>query len=298
MSDSSRDLIIGVDGGGSGCRAAIGTIASGIMATAEGGRANASSDPDLAIENIRSAVISAAKKASISPDLLNNAHAHLGLAGVMSQADGDRIANAMPFKKSVVTEDTPIAVAGALGGGDGYLLSIGTGTIMARAKDGVVTSVNGWGFHVSDQAAGAWLGRASLEQVLLCHDGIEAHSALTRALFEKFDADPNVIVAFSMRAKPGDYAKLAPDVVAGAQAGDPWGRKIMQSGSEHLQRGLSALEFVAGDVICLTGGVGPHYANYLPDGYLDGAIACQGSALDGAFALAKADLLKQLGEQV
>ena len=50
---------------------------------------------------------------------------------------------------------------------------------------------------------------------------------------------------------------------------------------------LWALGFTAGDRLCLTGGVGPHYASYLPSEVLTGQQNCLGSALDGAFQLAK-----------
>ena len=291
MSDSSNILLIAVDGGGTGCRAAIGTCAQGVIARAEGGRANFASDPDLAIRNILDVVALAAQNAGIAagamPGALAAARAHLGLAGVMTAQDSARVAGALPYACAVVTDDRETAVAGALGGENGALLAIGTGTIVAANTAEGFRSVSGWGFHVSDQASGAWLGRAALVQVLLCHDGIEGHSPLTRDLFARFDDDPTAIVAFSMSAKAGDYATLAPEIVAQARAGDPWGRKIMAAGADYLTRGLGQVGFRAGDPLCLTGGVGPHYAEFLPPDLLIGRTLSRGNALDGAFHLAK-----------
>lgn len=291
MSDSSNILLIAVDGGGTGCRAAIGTCSQGMIARAEGGRANFASDPELAIRNILAVVTLAAQNAGIAeaaiPAALNGAYAHLGLAGVMTPQDSARVASALPYACAIVTDDRQTAVAGALAGEDGALLSIGTGTIVAANTAEGFRSVSGWGFHVSDQASGAWLGRAALVQVLLCHDGIEGHSPLTRALFAQFGVDPNAIVAFSMSAKAGDYATLAPEIISQAQAGDPWGRKIMAIGADYLSRALAQVGFRSGDPLCLIGGVGPYYAEFLPPDLLIGRTPSRGTALDGAFHLAK-----------
>ena len=290
MSDSLHTLVIGVDGGGTGCRVAIGTVADGVLARAEGGRANVASDPALAIKNVINAVEAAASRGAIAVERLKGATAHLGLAGVMTSQDAHNVASAVPYLNVTVTDDRPTALNGAFDGQDGFLLSVGTGTIAAATIDGVYRSVGGWGFHVSDQASGSWLGHKCLRHVLLCHDAIAQHSDLTRAVFAKFNNDPNEIVAFSMSAKPGDYGVFAPEVVESASAGDPVGKKIIEKGASHLMRSLSALRFNAGDPLCLTGGVGPNYAKYLPDEITAGLIDRQGNALDGAFALARASV--------
>ncbi|AXI45462.1 hypothetical protein C1J03_05060 [Sulfitobacter sp. SK012] len=287
MLDSAQTLFIGVDGGGTGCRAAVGTLSDGVLAQADGGRANVASDTELAIENILETVYAAAEKAGIPRDTLHKAKAHLGLAGVMTSHDSARVASDMPFETTVVTDDRSTAVTGALGGQDGFLLSVGTGTIAAASTAGTFQYVGGWGFHVADQASGAWLGRAALERVLLCKDGVVEHTDLTHELFAKFDDDANAISTFSVSAKPGDYGTFAPDIVTGARAGDPWGVSIMTQGAEHLVGSLRALGFKTGDTLCLSGGLGPHYAAYLPPESLGARINSCGNALDGAFQLAK-----------
>lgn len=288
MSISDQTLFLGVDGGGTGCRAAIGTAAHGILARAEAGPANATSDPDQAIKNIRSASEAAAQLAGLPQTALSAAIAHVGLAGVMTDQDSARIAAALPCHRCTVTDDRPTAVTGALGRKDGFLVSIGTGTIVAASKAGTFNYVSGWGFHVSDQASGAWLGRAALEQVILCQDHLADFTPLTRSLFAKFKDDPNRIVAFAKSAHPGDYASLAPEIIAAARAGDPWGSALMTRGAVYVMQCLTALGFSPGDTLCLSGGVGPFYADFLPNDALSGRTPPRGNALDGAFLLAKA----------
>ena len=217
MNNSLHSLIVGVDGGGTGCRAAVGTMAHGILGRGEGGRANAATDLPLAIESIKDAVRSAAQQAQISADRLSAATVHIGIAGVLTAQDSVRVAKAMPYNQIRVTDDRPTAVIGALGGADGALLAIGTGTIVAMRTDNDMAFVGGWGFQVSDQGSGAWLGRAALERVLLCYDRLSDHSGLTRALFAKFNDDPNAIAAFAASAAPGDFAVFARDIIAHAK---------------------------------------------------------------------------------
>ena len=295
MFDLENHILIGVDGGGTGCRAAVGTRVDGVLATAEGRSANATTDPDFAIKNIISTVNEAAQNAGISEDQLSRASAHLGLAGAITDADITRISQSLPYGESTVTDDRATAVAGALKERDGYLLSLGTGTIIAASHDGAVNYVGGWGFQVSDQASGAWLGRAALERVILCHDGLAEHSTCSKTIFANFHDDPNMIVAFSTTAMPSDFGTLAPTVVDAARDGDPWARSLLQDGATYLTQGLARLGFTAGDLLCLTGGLGPHYKDYLPDDVLIGLVPPNGSALDGAFALAVAKDLQREG---
>jgi glucosamine kinase len=293
MPDPSNTLIIGVDGGGTGCRVALGTVLDGVIARAEGGRANVASDPARAIKNVLSAIDAAATTSGIAHTQLNAATVHLGLAGVMTAQDARKVASAVPYPHVTVTDDRPTALHGALGGQDGFLLSVGTGTIAAARTDGAFRSIGGWGFHVGDHASGSWIGQECLRHTLLCHDGIAQHSDLTRTLLGGFQNDPNEIVAFSLSAKPSDYGSFAPSVVAGARAGDPVGQMIMQAGADHLRKCLTALRFTAGDTLCLSGGVGPHYADYLPSECITGLRQSKGNALDGAYAFARASLEKR-----
>ena len=281
-------FVIGCDGGGSGCRVVVADATGRVLAQSAGGPANVHSDFDLAISNLNAALDDAARQLSLPLSALEGAVAHFGLAGVQSAQMGARVAAALPCLNAVVTEDRVVAVAGALGDADGILLGIGTGTIIAASRGGRMTHVGGWGLQLSDQASGAWLGRGLLEQVLLCHDGLDAFSDLTRDTFAEFDNDPGALVRFAVSARPSDYARYAPAVVQAARAADAAGLDLMQRGAAYLTRALAVIGFTRGDALCLTGGVGPHYARYLPQAAQAAIVPAKGSGLDGALALALA----------
>lgn len=286
MSNSFDNLLIGIDGGGTGCRVALGTARLGVLAEVSGGHANVATGFDAAIRNIRNAAEAAASKCGRDPADLGDAVAHLGLAGVMTPEDSKRVATALPFARSIVTDDRPTAVFGALGGGDGFLASIGTGTIVASKKDGQLRYAGGWGFYVADQASGAWLGRMALDRTLQCHDGLMEHTALSRAILARFHGDPSEITAFSITSRPGDYGTLAPIVIQLAQDGDTVARAIVSEGVDYIVRALGALGFQGGDTLCLTGGVGPNYATLLAEKLSPKLVAPKHSSVHGAFQLA------------
>lgn len=298
MYDSSGQILVGVDGGGSGCRVAIANGAAVILALAKGGRANATTDLDQTIKNVTVAIDAAAQKAGIGQDALNAASAHFGLAGMQNQTDANRIASAFSFAGCTVTDDRPTTVSGALGGKDGFLISVGTGTIVARSLSGQSRFIGGWGFYVSDQASGAWLGRGALDRTLQCYDKMARHSDLSRNLLSQFGDDPNQIVTFSVDAKPGDFAGFAPDIIKAAQAADENARDLMKQGAAYLGRALTVLGFQPGDALCLAGGVGPHYQPYLVEKTTRNIVKPKGSALDGALYLAaRAASVRKGGKQ-
>ena len=168
MKDFSKTVLISVDGGGTRCRAAVGTAFGGILARAEGGPANAMADFDGAVANIKAAVKEAADSAGTTDAVLSRATAHIGLAGVLSDADGERIKTALSYGATTVTDDRVTAVAGAFAERDGFLVSLGTGSFLAVQNNKDIKFLGGWGFHIGDQASGAWLGRKAMERVLEC----------------------------------------------------------------------------------------------------------------------------------
>ncbi|MEM5541563.1 BadF/BadG/BcrA/BcrD ATPase family protein [Sulfitobacter sp. AS92] len=279
-------LLIAVDGGGTGCRAAIGTQHDGILGRASSGRANIGNDPEQTLVNLRSAVEAAAASAGLPVSALEGATAYIGLAGMNITRDEARLRAALPYARIIADDDRPACVVGALGEGvAGWVMAIGTGTIVAATDGAGFRYVGSWGFHLADQGSGAWLGRGALNLALQCHDGLLPHSDLTRAVMADFSNNPDAFVAFSLTAHPGDYAAFAPKVIAASEAGDRHAEALMQEGATYYVRALKALDFAPGDPLCLLGGIGPHYAQFLPKDHLTGQIAARGSALDGAFQL-------------
>lgn len=286
MDESQNTILIGVDGGGTGCRAAVALGDQTVLATATGGPANAATGFNEAVKNVQQAIAAAAQNAGLKESHIRQAKVHLGLAGVMNEDIASQLIDALPYDFIRVTDDRPTAIAGALGQHDGYLVAVGTGTIIAATKSGVVQYVGGWGFYVADQASGAWLGKRLLEETMLSFDGVKPQSNLTRSTLQDFDNDPNNIVAYSIKAQPGDFGKLAPAVVTAAEVDDPVAVSLMKEGASFLEQALMALKFKAGDRVCLTGGVGRFYKPYLSNKVSSNLVEPLGTSVNGAIYLA------------
>lgn len=273
--DDSRPLFA-VDGGGTACRAAL--LTGGRRVEATGGPANATSDFAGAVASLRALLGGLAARAAVGWAELAAGRGYLGLAGIMSAADGRRLADALELPRAAVADDQEAHVTGALGGTDGAVCAIGTGSFLGRQAGGSIRRIGGWGFHLGDQASGAWLGRRLLQEALLARDGIVPRSSLLDAALDA-DFGEGGAVAFQFRARPADFARLAPMVV---QSDDPAARRLMAEGAAYLKAGLAALGWQRGETLCLTGGIGPHYA-----ALLDHPVTpARGTALDGALILA------------
>ncbi|MDA8585660.1 N-acetylglucosamine kinase [Rhodobacteraceae bacterium] len=287
MTNTTIKYIIGIDGGGSGCRVAITDRDGTLLSESEAGPANATSDLDGTIANIKAALTDAVDEAGLPDPELAHARGHAGIAGVLDLEDAQTIADAMPMP-TTVTEDTVTSLQGALGDREGILLSIGTGTVVGVSRDGIQSFIGGWGLTLSDQASGAWLGRELLREVLLCHDGLAPPSDLTRRALEHFDDSPNQIAAYAAKATPAEFAILAPEVVLAAENGDPLGLNLMQAGAIYLTNAIDVLGLGRSETLCLTGGLGPSYKQWLTPNHRSCIAAPEGTALDGALWLAEA----------
>ena len=135
-----------------------------------------------------------------------------------------------PFRRAIVTTDAHAACVGAHGGRDGGIIIVGTGSIGWAERKGLHYRVGGWGWPISDEGSGAWLGHEALRRVLWAYDGRIAWSPLLRAIFARFDEDPHAILQWTINAAPRDLGSFAPLIVAAAAQDDPVGRELMQHG--------------------------------------------------------------------
>ncbi|SDK07228.1 BadF/BadG/BcrA/BcrD ATPase family protein [Aliiruegeria lutimaris] len=280
MVESRSPLLIGVDGGGTSCRAAL--QAGGRRFEAQHGPANVSTDFEGAIATIRSALEAVAAQAGLSAEALSQGYAHIGLAGVQSPAMADKVAACLPLANVAVTEDRPTSIAGALGDADGAVAAIGTGSFIGCQKAGKITGLGGWGFHLGDQASGAWLMHRAYEELMLALDGLAEMTPFATMLLDTHGGDAGDVVRFSLQARPADYALNARKLVKAAEAEDPLAARLMTEGASYIRRGLDRLGWQPGEPLCLTGGLGPSYARWLGLSH----VPPRGTALDGALTLA------------
>lgn len=280
------DFVIGLDGGGSGCRIAVCGIDGVRLAKAQSGAANYTSDPDLTVAHILDALSQVTKSLGLSTDRMMQAPAHLGLAGIMTQADSDALSKRLPLTRCRISDDQVTSTIGALGDRSGALIGVGTGSFVAHKRGDVFRTLGGWGLALGDQASGAWLGQNALRHCALVADGLVSQSALANTLLDHFDKTPAQLIAFAQTATPADYARFASQIFDAATAGDPFAKNLVTEGATYLARCLTALDLEDDDVICMTGGLAARYRPWLSDAHQARMVEPHGSALDGALRLA------------
>ncbi|MEZ2328617.1 BadF/BadG/BcrA/BcrD ATPase family protein [Mesorhizobium sp. RCC_202] len=280
------NFVLGIDGGGTSCRAALATVDGAVVGRARSGAANIRTDLTGARANIVEAARQAFVAAGEDSELIPRTPAILGLAGANVGTYRQQLEAILPFSKSRVETDAEIALEGAVGSGDGAMAILGTGTAYMARKEGKSRAIGGWGFQVGDQGSGARIGRDLLEQTLLAYDGIRAGSPLTDAMLAVFRNNPEDVVEFTTNAKPGDFGGFAPKVFDHAQKGDLVANWILDKAVADVEASLDALDLADDAPLCLLGGLAPLYAPRLSARYQALLKAPLDDALGGAVQMA------------
>ncbi|MFD2236007.1 BadF/BadG/BcrA/BcrD ATPase family protein [Aureimonas populi] len=280
-------LLVGVDGGGTHCRARVATADGLVFGEARGGSANIFSDPGGAALVVRRTVEDALAAAGLDATALARCHAGLGLAGAnVPDAARAFAAEPLPFASYRLASDAVIACLGAHGGADGGIAIFGTGTAYVARRQGSHTVFGGWGLAVSDRGSGADIGRAALAAALDAHDGLGERSALTDEVMGGFDNDPAHLAIFAGKARPGDFGRFAPLVWDRLDAGDAVAEAIVARALAAVEPALRRLLALGVPAISLLGGMAGRYAPLLPGDIISCLASPLGDGLDGALVLA------------
>lgn len=272
------ELFLGLDGGGTGCRAAIASADGLILGRGTGGAANINSDLNGAADSIMQAVTGALAGLDVAPDRLT---ATLGLAGGAMREAAARLAEMLPLGRIQIVNDAVTAARGAIGDQDGILAAIGTGSVFAIQRAGQLRQVGGRGFLMGDEGSGAVLGRAALVQAMRAGDGMTAMTPLLSDLLREFGGHQGII-AFGNRARPADFAALAPRLIG---SDDAAARAIMADATQDVRHIIATLQGGAALPVTFIGGLGPAYAARLADAWPQ--RPAQGDGVDGALLMAR-----------
>lgn len=279
--------VVGVDGGGTGCRVTLATSEGKVLGSGTGGSANITTNLQGARENIMSCVSDALNDANLSDAVLSNCAAVLGLAGANVGTFAAELKANLPFALCDIVSDATIALQGALGDGDGAIAILGTGSAYMSRTGTATRLIGGWGFQLSDVGGGARLGREALEMTLLAHDMVVPHTALTQAILAHFDNVPENLTLFAQAAKPVDYGKFAPLIFECAAKGDSNACFIVKLAAQNIDASLDAI--ITGDIkrVALLGGLAKLFAPFLSAKNQALLVEPKANALQGAVDLAR-----------
>jgi glucosamine kinase len=282
-------VLLGVDGGGTCCRARLADVGGKTLGEGFAGPANIRYGLQASLSAVHDATDQCLREAGLEYGDCRIV-ACLALAGAsecntLTQAQ----ASQLPFHRIAFTSDARAACFGAHAYLDGGIIIVGTGSIGWGIAAGQEYRVGGWGFPISDEGSGASLGCEALRRVLWAHDGLIPWTGLLRTLFERFEWGSYGIVQWMSDARPRDFASLAPTIVEHAGRGDAVACELMQSAAAHIDTVATRLRTLGVPRLSLFGGLANSILPFLSHQTRSGLVAAKGDALDGALQLARAE---------
>lgn len=302
---------LGVDGGGTNCRVRLTDENLVTLAEVKNGRSNLQIDGgDPAYKAILDGTRDAFKAAGIDYAETANTHACFGMAGGrMDSARAEFAAREWPFASVTVYDDIDIAHAGALGGDEGGVIIVGTGSAAMSIVDGKRHQAGGWGFPIGDQMSGAILGRELVRYTVEAEDGLVEGSPLTKAVRDQLGGSNQSIMTWAFAIEldvkiisndgsegcddaligraPGEYGKLMPLFFEYLEKGDPVAQKMIDIEFGYIETYVRWFKAHNAKVMAIVGGFGERLFPRLQQQYGDFVALPKFEPLHGAIILAK-----------
>lgn len=264
-SDKNNQYFLGIDGGGSKCKAIIVNANNEVLGTGISGPGNPLHGFEQAVNSIVESAELAIKDAGLNQLSLADVNAGVGLAGVNLPVLFEQMANWQhPFKQMFLTTDLLIACLGAHDGKDGAVMITGTGSCGFSYVDGHPYIVGAHGFPHGDKGSGAWFGLQAAKQVLLSLDGIVTGSSMNDKLLSLLEVSDGVELVEAIAGKPATYyAKLANLVFDAAEDGDELAKSIIDEGAGYISNVARQLWKKNPNRMSLIGGLTPRIKPWL-----------------------------------
>lgn len=299
---------LGVDGGGTNCRVRLANDRLETLAEVKNGRSNLQIDGgEPAYKAISDGARDVFAAAGIDFAEAANTYACFGMAGGrMDSARAEFAARPWPFAGVQVYDDIDIAHAGALGGGEGGVVIIGTGSAAMSIVGGKRYQAGGWGFHIGDQMSGAILGRELVRRTVEANDGLLPGSPLTDAVREKLGGSTDAIMDWSfpqdprgpapsaagapstlLGRAPAEYGALIPLFFDYYEKGDPVARELMDLELGEIDKYVAWFKARGVTRMAAVGGFGTRLYPLMIERYGDFIVRPVAEPLHGAVILAR-----------
>lgn len=227
-------IFLGIDGGGSKTTCLVGDETSTLGGGTAGGSNIIRVGKEAALAALTTAIRQACTVAKVAASDISRVC--IGGSGAGRPETRDIIQRGIAELISGEIEivgDTVIALEAAFGSGPGVIVIAGTGAIAyGRNARGETARASGWGFAISDEGSGHWIGREALRQALRAHDEGESPQLLQN-LMKALGAGSHEQLIVTANASP-DFAALVPAVVAAADGGDMLARRVLHEAGNEL----------------------------------------------------------------
>jgi|SRR5579871_2397163 len=283
----AEEFFLGVDGGGTGCRARVESASGDVLGQGLAGPATTRLGIDKAWASVMTAANAALAEAGIDANA-SVIHAGIGLAGLGRLGALEALQQrARCFASVAFVNDGLAACLGAHSGADGAIVIVGTGSIGIGRVGTRDLRAGGYGFPISDEGSGADLGLQAVRFALRAVDGRIEKTSLLAEVMHRFKDDPQQAVAWMDKATATDYATLAPMVMRHADQGDPAGRRIVQGAAEQIDALVRALFDQGAPRVALLGGLSSAIEPWLSPDVRRRLKPADNDAVSGALILAR-----------
>jgi glucosamine kinase len=230
---------LGIDGGGTKTRCVLGNETAVVATAVSGGCNIVRLGEGPARASLRAAVRQVCVAANISADRIEAVC--IGAAGaarpeIAAQLRGIFAEIDPHFTNHIeIVGDSAIALEAAFHSGPGVIAIAGTGSIVyGRAASGGTARAGGWGFAISDQGSGHWIGRNAISALLRARDeGRETR--LTALVLDAWKLDDHdALIQRANATPPPEFPRLFPIVVRAADEGDTIARELLASAGHEL----------------------------------------------------------------
>jgi glucosamine kinase len=279
--------LIGVDGGGTGTRVALGDANGVELARAAAGPSGLGLGIARAWESIEAGCRAAFAQAGLAFDW-SRCVLGCGLAGVNNP---DWLAafreQAPPVAGLAVESDAYTTLLGAHGGEPGVVVALGTGSIAAALDAaGACRIAGGFGFPSGDEASGAWFGLRAIVWAQQALDGRAPLDVLAQALLAHTgSSDRDSLIVWLCAANQTAYASLAPVVLAHRE--HPFVARLLTEAGAAIAQLIDALDPTALLPAALSGGLGQPLREWVPQAVRDRLSAPLADSTSGALRLAQ-----------
>lgn len=283
----SEPLFLGIDGGGTRCRARLETADGKVLGRGLAGPATMRFGLEVARESIMAATRQALAEAGLGEEALSRTYAGIGLAGTGQLGAREALESwKHPFAGAWFEGDGYVAYLGAFNGGDGGIVVVGTGSIGITYREHTIR-IGGYGFPVSDEGSGADLGLNAIRHALKTLDGRASLSAFSDEVLARFSGKPALVADWMETASATDLATLAPIVTRHAAAGDGAAVRLMQNAAAEIAVIVTRLFEGGAPQVALIGGLAEHVKSYMAAETASRIVAPQSDAMAGGILLAK-----------
>ena len=229
------DYFLGIDGGGSQTTFLLGDETSVLASVQAAGSNPTRVGEEQTCSALQQGIDEICRQCGLKPAQIVALCA--GIAGAARDEVRQTIAHAL--SKSVagqvaVVGDMVIAHEAALGGAPGVIVLSGTGSMAyGLHHSGSTARAGGWGFAISDEGSGHWIGVQAVAAVTRALDSGNS-TELTNRILALWQLDSyDELIAHANASPAPKFSALFDVVLSAAEAGDSYAHHILvQAGSE------------------------------------------------------------------